>query len=55
MFAGQGKARLLGVIEAPQRPAIRVVAAITRRTEPPLVMGVLVAGNARARRILEGL
>ena len=52
MRAGQGIFRLPVVVEAPQRPAVGVVAARTLRAEPPRVMCVLVAGGTVARRLL---
>ena len=53
MRAGQPVSRLRVVIEAPPRPAIRVVAEPAIRREAALMMLIRMAGDASRRRILE--
>ncbi|HEY6257721.1 MAG TPA: hypothetical protein VIY51_18220 [Xanthobacteraceae bacterium] len=50
---GQRVARLGIVIEAPPRPAIRVVAERTVRPQATFMMLIAVAGDARERRVLK--
>jgi hypothetical protein len=53
MRTGQRISGLRGMIEAPTRPAIGVVALATIGRQPAFVMGVLMAIGAGPRRVLE--
>ena len=54
VFAGELELGFAVVIETPERPAVRVVAALALCPYPAFVMRILMAGGTQLRRIVVG-